>query len=292
VFPLRPHSKVPAVKRWEASATTDRAQIADWWSPYPGCATNVGIACGPAGLVVLDLDDIRGVLSAEWAVHGVNHGREVLALLARWADEPDPLDTYTVLTPSGEHRYFLAPVDRRLGSTVGDSGRGLGPGVDVRAWGGAVTAAGSVRLIDGVPRWYRPDPRRPDEPVPLPRWLATRLTAPPPTPRATLRTPVRLVLGGSRLDAYVAAAVDGETAKVTNARPGVRAITVFKAAAALGELIGAGVLDEQDAENVLLDAASVHDGIDDWTPREARGHIRNGIARGRDNPRRLDGLTA
>jgi hypothetical protein len=148
-----------------------------------------------------------------------------------------------------------------------------------------------VRLIDGVPRWYRPDPRRPDEPVPLPRWLVTRLTV-PPTPPPTLCAPVRLVLGGSRLDANVAAAVDGETAKVTNARPGVRAITVFKAAAALGELVGARVLDEQAAENVLLDAASVHDRIDDWTAREARGHIRNGIARGRDNPRRLDGFAA
>jgi hypothetical protein len=133
VFPLRPCSKVPAVKRWEASATTDPAQIADWWSNDPACPTNVGTACGPAGLVVIDLDKIRGALSADWSVHGVHHGREVLALLARWAGEADPVDTFTVVTPSGEHRYFSAPVDRRLGSTVGDSGRGLGPGVDVRA---------------------------------------------------------------------------------------------------------------------------------------------------------------
>jgi hypothetical protein len=60
----------------------------------------------------------------------------------------------------------------------------------------------------------------------------------------------------------------------------------------LGGLVGAGVLDEQVAENALVDAASAHDGVDDWTPREAHQHIRNGIARGRDNPRHLNDLTA
>lgn len=90
----------------------------------------------------------------------------------------------------------------------------------------------------------------------------------------------------------VAAAVRGETANVTNAVSGTRAYVVFKAAAALGGLVGAGVLDEHVAEDALIDAASVHDGVDEWTPREARRHIRNGIARGRNDPRRLDGLTA
>jgi hypothetical protein len=34
----------------------------------------------------------------------------VLARLAAEAGEPDPVDTYTVTTPSGgEHRYFLMP---------------------------------------------------------------------------------------------------------------------------------------------------------------------------------------
>jgi hypothetical protein len=292
VFPLRPYSKVPAVKRWEASATTDRAQIADWWPNDPACAKNIGIACGPAGLVVVDLDEIRGTLSADWVPHGVRHGREVLALLAQWAGESDPADTFTVVTPSGEHRYFLAPPGGQLRSTVGEAGRGLGPAVDVRAWGGAVAAAGSMRLIRSAPRLYRVDPRRPADPVPLPQWLITRLTPPPPVSRPTPRVRGSLLVRGSRLDAYVAAAVRGEITNVTDAVSGTRAITVFKAAAALGGLVGAGVLDEQGAEDALVDAASTHDGVDDWTPGEARRHIRNGIARGHDNPRRLDDLAA
>jgi hypothetical protein len=286
VFPLSPRSKIPAIKQWETVATTDPAQLREWWSFDPD--RNIGVACGPAGLVVVDLDTVRGRLSGVWSDLGVRHGREVLALLAQWAGEADPVDTFTVLTPSGEHRYFLAPLDRRLRSTTGESGRGIGPAIDIRAWGGAATAAGSLRLINGTPQLYRPHPHRPAEPAPLPGWLVTRLTPPPPKPR----TPARLVCGGSRLDAYVAAAVHGETTNVTDAVSGTRAIAVFKAAAALGGLVGAGVLDEQVAEDALLDAASAHDGVDDWTPREARRHVRNGIARGRDTPRRLDGLAA
>lgn len=286
MFPLSPRSKVPAVKQWETVATTDLAQIEEWWSFDP--QRNVGIACGPAGLVVVDLDAVRGRLSGVWHEAGVLHGREALALLAQWAGEPDPADTYTVLTPSGEHRYFLAPPDRRLRSTVGESGHGIGPAIDVRAWGGAVTAAGSLRVVEGTPQLYRPDPRRLFDPIPLPRWLLTKLT--PPPPRA--RKPVRLLSAGRRLNTYVAAAVRSETANVNDAESGLRAITVFRAAAALGNLVGAGVLDEHVAEAALLDAASVHDGIDDWTPREARRHIRNGIARGRHTPRELDGIAA
>ncbi|WP_233160653.1 bifunctional DNA primase/polymerase [Actinophytocola xanthii] len=287
VFPLSPRSKIPAIKQWEKVATTDRDQLQDWWTIDP--ARNVGIACGPAGLVVIDLDNLRGRASGIWGDEGVHHGREVLALLAHWAGEADPVDTYTVLTPHGEHRYFLAPTDRRLRNTIGATGRrGLGPGVDVRAWGGAVTAAGSVRLVGGSPWVYRPDPRRPDTPVPLPLWLVTRLTPAPPAPPR----PIRLRFGDSRVDAYVAAAVRGEAGNVANAIPGSRAIVVFRAAYKLGGLVGADVLDEHVAEHALRDAARVHDGIDGWTQTEARRHIENGLARGRKHPRPIDGLIA
>lgn len=286
VFPLRPGSKVPAVTRWESRASTDPDRLARWWITSPG--RNPAIACGPAGLVVVDLDVVRGQPSARWAELGVRHGRQVLALLAQWAGEQDPVDTYTVLTPRGEHRYFLAPPDRRLRSTMGEQGRGLGPAIDVRAWGGAVAAAGSLRWINGTPQRYEPHPQRLTEPIPLPPWLVTALTPPPPRPR----TPIRLRWGGSRLDAYVASAVAGETDKVRSAVPGTRAGTVFRAAVALGELVGAGVLDEHVARQALLDAASCHDGIDDWSPREARHHVGNGLARGRNNPRPLDHVAA
>jgi hypothetical protein len=35
VFPLRPNAKIPAIKNWRNLATTDKTQIAAWWSDDP-----------------------------------------------------------------------------------------------------------------------------------------------------------------------------------------------------------------------------------------------------------------
>ncbi|MGH4011742.1 MAG: hypothetical protein ACRDTH_26855 [Pseudonocardiaceae bacterium] len=87
------------------------------------------------------------------------------------------------------------------------------------------------------------------------------------------------------------AALDGESATVARAVPGTRAHTLFISAARLGELVGAGVLDETRVVETLLTAAAVLDrSADRFTRREATGHIRNGITRGRCNPRPLEGL--
>jgi hypothetical protein len=98
VFPVYSYSKYPAVPDWEHRATRDLDQITRWWQQ---AAFNIGIACRPAGLVVLDLDAGHGQLPPrQWARLGVRHGRDVLAVLADRAGQPDPVDTYTVATPS------------------------------------------------------------------------------------------------------------------------------------------------------------------------------------------------
>lgn len=285
VFPLYPYSKYPAVRDWATRATCDLDQIARWWATAP---YNVGIACQAAGLVVIDLDAARGQRPPPpWDQLGVTHGRDVLRILAQRAGAPDPIDTYTVMTPSGEHRYFLAPPDRELRNTTGQSGAGLGWCIDTRAAGGAIIAAGSVRRIEGRLRLYRV--AREVDPVALPRWLVTALTPPPVPPRA----PIRLPSTSRRLDAYVAAALAGETAAVTQAAPGTRAHTLFRSAARLGELVGAGVLDETAATQALLAAAAVLDhSTNRFTRREAFGHVTNGITRGRRNPRQRQDPTA
>lgn len=285
VFPLHPYSKYPAVRDWPHRATCDLDQIARWWATAP---YNIAIACQAAGLVVIDLDDARGQLPPPpWDQLGVTHGRDVLRILAQRAGEPDPIDTYTVATPtSGEHRYFLAPIDRELRNTTGQSGAGLGWKIDTRACGGAIIAAGSVRRVEGTARLYRVV--RDIDPIKLPLWLVTALTPPP----VSLRSPIRLPSTGRRLDAYVAAALKGETAAVAHAAPGIRAHTLFRSAARLGELVGAGVLDETVAAEALLAAVAVVDhGANRFTRREATGHITNGIARGRRNPCRLQDPT-
>ncbi|MFD1151139.1 bifunctional DNA primase/polymerase [Saccharothrix hoggarensis] len=256
VVPLRPHAKTPALRGWDDAATLDRRRIRHWWSRRP---YNVGISCGAAGLLVVDLD--------------VPHGREAFARRAWQHGAEDPRDTYTVATPSGgEHRYFRAP-DVPLGNTVGR----IAPHVDTRGVGGYVVAAGSL-LGHHRYRVVR------DGPVAdAPEWLVAALTPPPPDhPPIPAQRP-----SPRRVAAYRAAVVDGEVERVREARPGGRAHTLFTAACRLGELVGAGWLDEATVTSLLLAAASAHDGVEGWTAREAARHVENGIAAGRRRPRVL-----
>lgn len=80
---------------------------------------------------------------------------------------------------------------------------------------------------------------------------------------------------------YARAAIEAELARVHAAGPGSRARTLFRSAAALGQLVGGGELDESEAEARLL-AAALRTGL---TEREAVGHIGNGLRRGSARPR-------
>ncbi|MFI6833712.1 bifunctional DNA primase/polymerase [Kribbella sp. NPDC050241] len=46
-------SKAPAIEDWPHNATTDAEQITQWWRDAP---YNLGVATGPSGLLVIDLD--------------------------------------------------------------------------------------------------------------------------------------------------------------------------------------------------------------------------------------------
>lgn len=275
VFPLVPYGKRPAVRGWQQRASCDPDAVEGWWRSVP---FNVGIACGPAGLVVLDLDDGGGqVPPGRWAGRGVSGGVDVLGLLAAEQDVVVPA-TFTVATPGGgQHRYFTVPA----GVEVRNSAGVVGWRVDVRAAGGYVVAAGSVCRVGGRSRLYRVVDPRP--PVPLPGWIAAAVTR-----RQSRPVVVGAVPGGSGRGAWVAAAVAGESRAVRDAGVGRRNTAVFAAACRLGELVGAGVLDEQEAVHALRDAALVHVGVDGFTVAEADRAIGNGLARGRAHPRRLD----
>src|SRR5262245_14226354 len=50
--------KHPSVKEWQELATTDDAQLQRWSVEFPG--GNTGVACGPSGLLVVDVDPRNG----------------------------------------------------------------------------------------------------------------------------------------------------------------------------------------------------------------------------------------
>ncbi|WP_412519708.1 bifunctional DNA primase/polymerase [Actinomadura madurae] len=286
VFPLRSGDKQPLARftNWEANATTDPARIRAFWSRGP--AYNVAVACGPSGLVVVDLDMPKPgeVPPDEWAMPGVNEGADVLAVLAARHGEAFPLDTFTVTTRrGGMHLYFTPPPGTALRNTSGRYRTGLGWLIDTRAAGGYVVAPGShVDLPDGAGAY-----RIVNEvaPAPLPAWLARLLTTPPAFP---LGAPS---VAGTVADppAYVQAALKGEAARVTDAVTGGRNHALNKAAYNLGRLAGAGALDADVAGSVLYEAAAVHfcTGPNAFTPADARATIRSALAAGARNPRTI-----
>jgi hypothetical protein len=289
VFPLKPGSKLPALHGrdrcprtdacraghvgWEQRATTDPDRIRRAWTAAP---FNVGVATGPSGLVVLDLDMSKPGEEppGEWRLPGVQDGQDVLAVLADHHGQPVPVDTFTVATPSGGlHLYYRAPNDVEFRTTAGK----LGWKVDTRARGGYIVAACSA--VDG--HHYRVVV---DAAVaPLPTWLAT-LLRPAPLPETPDR-PVRVSAG--RRSRYVDAAVSLECHKVHAAPDGQRNACLFAAAVALGQLVAGGALSEQDHEQELLTAAGRHIAVGAYSEHQARATIRSGLDKGRNRPRRV-----
>ncbi|MFI5611341.1 bifunctional DNA primase/polymerase [Amycolatopsis sp. NPDC051903] len=290
VFPLRPDTKRPAGhgehdcphtgrcadghRTWEQRATTDPDKIRAAWlhAPY-----GIGIATGPSGLCVIDLDTAKPgeEIPPRWAAESVTCGEDVLAMLATEAGEEVPGDTLTVRTPSGGlHLYYQAPDDVTLRSTAGERGNGLGWKVDTRAWGGYVVAPGTPIgtgrygfLFDG-------------EAAPLPAWLVQRLTPKPlPAPPAL---PVRPA--GDRRGRYLTAAIKAEAGKVADASTG-RNATLYGAAVALGQLVAGEALTEDEVRAALMTAAQRHIGIGRFTRREAEATITSGLRAGRNRPR-------
>jgi hypothetical protein len=57
-FPLHPGTKKPILDDWPALATDNRLQLEAWAIRFPGC--NWGLACGPSGIAVVDIDGEQG----------------------------------------------------------------------------------------------------------------------------------------------------------------------------------------------------------------------------------------
>ena len=272
VFPCAASGKQPALRgNWQDLATTSADQIRDWWNRAP---YNLGIACGPSGLVVIDLDLPRD--GAEDAADGALFplsGADILSRLARQNGERYPGGTYIVDTPSGGcHLYFTAAGDQRVRNSAG----AVGPHIDVRADGGYVVGAGS-RIGR---RAYTARGRR--AAAPLPSWLAQLVRnsyVPPAMPEQ------RLAVGdGAAGRAYAMAALRAETERVASARPGTRNDTLNRAAFSLGQLVAAGLIPPIPAITSLIDAARSAGLPED----EAVRTVRSGMEAGARKPRLLN----
>lgn len=283
------------------AATTDPALLQAWWGSGP--ALGVGVSCGPAGLVVLDIDAhstevpdrdrlLPGIPIHESVdLYGLASGFDTLALLAALRNERSPaLDdsTLRVRTPSGGlHVWYQVPDEVRYRSSVGSSPKvSLAWQVDVRSTGGYIvtpatrTDAGTYEAV-GAAR----------TPAPLPDWLATELVRTghtvnnEPTPVAPVipRTARPAAGQAHRLLEPLLAQVEACAAAAEG--------TAFteklnRAAYTAGGLIAAGHLSQDETRDLLLtvaDAARPH------RHRHSSAVITSALSAGTSRPLHLKG---
>jgi len=150
VFPVQTApNKRPLTSRGFLEATTDHGTIVGWWAKWP--AAQVGVACGPAQLIAVDLDDKPDADGAfAWAELELEHGPAGCGLAMK--------------TPRGrgEQLFFHDPngtCRRKLG---------VRPGVDLLGDGGYTIVPSPASPGRG---WKFGDPFELEDLQPAPPWL-------------------------------------------------------------------------------------------------------------------------
>ena len=248
IFPLAPREKIPITAHGVKDATTDPEVIGRWWAQEPNL--NIGLACEPNRVVVIDVDADRGGLET-------------------WQSIDTHMKTLTARTGKGGfHFIYRAPeaVDIRNGVDK------LGKGIDIRANGGYVVLPPSIHPNGNKYQWLVRDTL-----AELPPALLERLTQ-----QAQPRNHApRLSGNGNANSAYARAAFEDQLAALRAAVNGTRNDTLNRAAFALGPLVGTGELERSEVEAALYDTA-LGIGLGE---REARATIRSGLEAGTQEPR-------
>jgi hypothetical protein len=283
------------------AATVDQTRIEHWWGSHPDFG--VGVACGPAGLVVIDIDShparppardriLPGIHIPDHVdLTGLANGFHTLAVLAALRGQPNPADdeaTLRVLTPSGGLHVWYRRDSRRWQSSVGSSsGRALAWQVDIRAHGSYIIAPGTT-TNHGT---YTPVGTT-RVPAPLPQWLAHELERtghlPPSTIPAPRLVPPRarqavLAAGGGRDHAQTMLTTILAPVAACGQVPAGAGFSdaLNRAAYTLGGLIAAGRLSHSEAVQALKDtAATARPGQD----RRIEQIINSGLSAGLKRP--------
>ncbi|MEW2811069.1 bifunctional DNA primase/polymerase [Streptomyces massasporeus] len=284
------------------AATLDQNRIGDWWGSHP--EYGIGVSCGPAGLVVIDIDAhhaepptrdriLPGIPIADHVdLTGLANGFHTLALLAALRGRPSPADdesTLRVRTPSGGlHVWYRARDSRRWQSSVGSGrGRALAWQVDIRAHGSYIVAPGTTTRHGTYTPVGQPRP-----PAALPLWLAQELErtghlpaphipAPRPVPPRA-RQAVLAAGGGKDRVRYVLAAVLAPVEACGQVAEGAGfSDALNRAAFTLGGLVAAGRIGRDEAEQALREAAEA---ARPGQTRRIEQIIRSGLTAGQEKP--------
>lgn len=145
--------KHPRTPKGFKNATVDPDQIKRWHKRWP--SSNWGLACGPSGLAVVDIDPR-------------NQGDNSIDDLQRQHGKLP--DTVSALTGGGgEHHLYAQPTGDPVNSGV------LALGVEVKAEGGYIVIAPSNHIAGRHYHWESSSRPRETDVAPLPLWIIQRL---------------------------------------------------------------------------------------------------------------------
>ena len=226
VLPCNPKTKAPLTAHGCHEATTNAAQIKEWWATSPHAM--LGIATGQiSSLFVLDVD-----------THGDTNGYASLSALE--AEHGTLPETYQVETASGgRHFYFRYPENHIIKNTTSRVGKGL----DIRGDGGYIIAAPSVRADGKAYRVYRDT-----DIVDAPEWLLEL---------AETKVAPSVSMGGftfsegfekavAHPEAYKKGILRRAIKVLSEAPEGIRNDTLYNVAANLYNYVAGGTLDEYE----------------------------------------------
>ena len=282
VIPATPGRKKPPLVGWSRyKRKRPSAGTIRWWLSLWPDANPVIITGRVSGVIVHDVD-----------------GPEGKATLAAIGGAPR---TWTVITHDGHQFYYRYPASIpatcRLKNFVGKL-----PGFDFRADGGLAMAPGASHPDGGVYAWapgLSPDEVELADP---PDWLMALIEVEDmekPTQKnddngragsARFASTGGSAATGTRINrAYADAALRGETEKVSTSVPGTRNDQLNKSAYALGQLVGAGMLNRAEVEHELETAARACDLDSDpgCDISGIRATIQSGLRAGMRTPRKV-----
>ncbi len=216
----------------------------------------------PRGLLAIRTGAVSGTVVIDVDARGLPAMRQMIA------DGQLPR-TLTQRTGSGYHLVYAHP-GVRIASGPGKGG----PGIDIKSDDAYIVAAPSIHPPTGRPyRWLGP---LTEELARLPQDWVKRLRE-LDRPALPARVPVEAVRGTR----YAQGAVRRELAELLGTEEGERNRALNKSAFVIGQLVGAGMLDGEDATAVLEDAGQ-RIGL---SPGEVRRSVASGLRAGARCPR-------
>ena len=255
VYPCSASTRAACFEGAHLQATDDLNTIARWCVEYPRC--NWKVVFGPSGLWGLDID-----------VPSTTHKYDGIANLAAL------VKIHGSIPPRPQARSGgggLGLFFRHIGERLRGEGNQPAPGIDPRRGAQTQTIPPSIHIVTRRPyRWITP-PWEVTPPI-GPEWLS-RMLAPPPEP---VYRHLQIVTNDqARRRLYRAAMA------IMDSGPGTRNDTLNRRAYQMGRLIGSGLLAENEAVDMLYNAARSA-GLDHTeTGATIRSGIRSGIASAR-----------